>query len=62
MEAIVLAGGMAERLGDAAGGKPKSLVPVGGKPLLAWQVRRLAAAGVDRVIISCAVGQELALR
>ena len=58
MEAIVLAGGMAERLGDAAGGKPKSLVPVGGKPLLAWQVRRLAAAGVDRVIISCAVGQE----
>ena len=33
MEAIVLAGGQAERLGDAAGGKPKSLVPVGGKPL-----------------------------
>ena len=58
MEAIVLAGGMAERLGDAAGGKPKSLVPVGGKPLLAWQIRRLAAAGVDRVIISCAAGQE----
>ena len=29
-----------------------------GKPLLAWQVGRLAAAGVDRVIISCAAGQE----
>ena len=26
MEAIILAGGRAERLGDAAGGKPKSLV------------------------------------
>jgi NDP-sugar pyrophosphorylase family protein len=58
MEAIVLAGGMAERLGDAAGGKPKSLVAVGGKPLLAWQLGRLRAAGVDRVIISCAAGQE----
>jgi NDP-sugar pyrophosphorylase family protein len=33
-------------------------VPVGGRPLLAWQVGRLRAAGVDRVIISCAAGQE----
>ena len=49
MEAIVLAGGKAERLGDVAGGLPKSLVPVGGRPLLAWQIGRLAATGVDRV-------------
>ena len=60
MEAIVLAGGKAERLGDAAGGGPKSLVPVGGRPLLAWQVGRLARAGVDRVIVSCLGGQEAA--
>ena len=60
MEAIVLAGGKAERLGDAAGGGPKSLVPVGGRPLLAWQVARLARAGVDRVIVSCLGGQEAA--
>ncbi len=59
MEAIILAGGKAERLGDAAGGKPKSLVEVGGRPLLAWQIGRLRAAGVDRVIVSCAAGQEL---
>jgi NDP-sugar pyrophosphorylase family protein len=58
MEAIVLAGGKAERLGDAAGGRPKSLVPVGGRPLLAWQIARLARAGVDRVIVSCLGGQE----
>ena len=58
MEAIVLAGGRAERLGDAAGGLPKSLVEVGGRPLLAWQIGRLAQAGVDRVIISCLGGQE----
>src|ERR1700753_3102349 len=57
MEAIILAGGKAERLGDAAGGRPKSLVDVAGKPLAAYQVARLARAGVDRVIISCAAGQ-----
>ena len=58
MEAIVLAGGKAERLGDAAGGLPKSLVPVGGRPLLAWQLVRLRRAGVERVIVSCFGGQE----
>ena len=57
MEAIILAGGKAERLGDAAGGRPKSLVDVAGKPLVAYQIARLARAGVDRVIISCAAGQ-----
>lgn len=58
MEAIVLAGGKAERLGDAAGGLPKSLVPVAGRPLLAWQIGRLRNAGVGRVIVSCLGGQE----
>ena len=63
MEAIILAGGKAERLGDAAGGLPKALVDVAGRPLVAYQVARLAGAGVDRVIISCAAGQgELFLR
>jgi NDP-sugar pyrophosphorylase family protein len=58
MEAIILAGGKAERLGDAAAGRPKALVEVGGRPLAAYQVEQLAAAGVDRVLVSCAAGQE----
>jgi NDP-sugar pyrophosphorylase family protein len=57
LEAIVLAGGKAERLGDAAGGRPKSLADVAGRPLVAYQVGRLAKAGVERVIVSCAAGQ-----
>ena len=57
MEAIILAGGKAERLGDAAGGQPKSLVRIAGKPLAAYQVGRLVHAGVRRVIVSCAAGQ-----
>jgi NDP-sugar pyrophosphorylase family protein len=58
VEAIILAGGMAERLGDAAEGRPKVLVDVGGKPLVAHQLDQLARAGVERVILSCAAGQE----
>ncbi|HEU5064406.1 MAG TPA: nucleotidyltransferase family protein [Gaiellaceae bacterium] len=58
MEAIILAGGKGERLGEAAQGRPKSLVPIAGRPLAAYQVGALAAAGVDRVIVSCAAGQE----
>src|SRR5437763_16295685 len=57
MEAIILAGGKAERLGDAAGGRPKSLVDVAGRPLVSYQVARLARAGVGRVIVACAAGQ-----
>jgi NDP-sugar pyrophosphorylase family protein len=58
MEAILLAGGEAKRLGAAAQGKPKALVPVAGRPLVAYQVEQLAAVGVSRVIVSCAAGQE----
>jgi NDP-sugar pyrophosphorylase family protein len=57
MEAILLAGGRAERLGEAARGRPKALVEVAGRPLAEYQVRQLEAAGVDRLIVSCAAGQ-----
>ena len=58
MEAIILAGGKAERLGDAARGRPKALVDLAGRPLAAYQVEQLAAAGVSRVLVSCTAGQE----
>jgi NDP-sugar pyrophosphorylase family protein len=57
LEAIVLAGGKAERLGDASGGRPKSLVEIAGRPLLAYQVGILKRAGVKRVIVSCATDE-----
>jgi NDP-sugar pyrophosphorylase family protein len=57
VEAIILAGGKAERMGDAAGGRPKSLVQIGERPLAAYQISRLGEAGVERVIVSCAAGQ-----
>jgi NDP-sugar pyrophosphorylase family protein len=58
MEALLLAGGKAERLGDAAQGLPKPLVPVAGFPLAEYGVARLVEAGVTRVIVACRAGQE----
>jgi NDP-sugar pyrophosphorylase family protein len=58
VEAILLAGGEAKRLGAAARGNPKALVPIAGRSIAAYQVAQLAAAGVTRVIVSCAAGQE----
>ena len=58
LEAILLAGGKAERLGPAAQGRPKALVEVAGRPLAEFQIQALAAAGVERVIVSCRAGQE----
>jgi NDP-sugar pyrophosphorylase family protein len=44
-------------MGGAAGGRPKSLVQIGERPLAAYQISRLSEAGVERVIVSCAAGQ-----
>jgi len=58
VEAVLIAGGKAERLGAAAEGRPKPLVLIAGRPLAAYQVSQLQAVGVERVIVSCAAGQE----
>jgi NDP-sugar pyrophosphorylase family protein len=58
VEAILLAGGKAERLGDAARGRPKALVPIAGRPLAEYQVSQLVRAGVERVIVSCTADQD----
>jgi NDP-sugar pyrophosphorylase family protein len=58
VEALLLAGGKAERMGEAAQGLPKPLVPVAGFPLAEYTVGRLVLAGVTRVIVACRAGQE----
>ena len=58
MEALVLAGGKAERLGEAAQGLPKPLVLVAGFPLAEYAVARLVDGGVTRVIVACRAGDE----
>ncbi len=52
MKAMILAAGRGERMRPLTDTCPKPLLPVGGKPLIVWQIERLAAAGVAEVVIN----------
>ena len=47
MRALVLAAGRGSRMGPSTAEIPKGLVPLHGRPLLAWQMDTLRAAGID---------------
>lgn len=60
MQAVVLAGGLATRLGQRAVRQPKYLLPVAGRPFAHWQLRRLADAGFDEVLLCIGhLGQQI---
>lgn len=50
--AIILAGGYGTRLLPLTARRPKHLLPVAGEPLITHQLRWLASAGVDEVVIA----------
>lgn len=52
MKAMLLAAGRGERLRPLTDRTPKALVAVGGKPLIAWHLERLAASGCREAIIN----------
>ena len=52
MKAMVLAAGLGTRLRPLTDAVPKALVEAGGKPLIAWQLERLARAGFREVVIN----------
>lgn len=52
MQVMLLAAGRGTRLGELGRQKPKVLVEIGGKPLLARQFEYLARQGVDRVVVN----------
>jgi NDP-sugar pyrophosphorylase family protein len=49
---IVLAGGLGTRIRHLAGGVPKPLIEVAGRPFIEWVLAQLAATGVSRFVIS----------
>jgi len=49
-ECVILAGGVASRLGTHAGDLPKTLIPVGGRPFADHQLTWLAEQGVHDVV------------
>ena len=54
MKALLFAAGRGERMRPLTETTPKPLLEVGGKPLIVWQLERLAAAGLREVVINTA--------
>jgi mannose-1-phosphate guanylyltransferase len=52
LSAMILAAGRGTRLGALGRGTPKVLLEVAGEPLLARQVRYLAAGGAGRIVVN----------
>ncbi|MDE9365995.1 NDP-sugar synthase [Luteipulveratus sp. YIM 133132] len=50
--AVVLAGGRGTRMGGLVRDVPKPLLPVAGRPLITYQLERLAAADVTDVVVA----------
>jgi choline kinase len=56
--AVVLAAGVGKRLLAASGGRPKCLIEIGGRSLLARLLDGLAAAGVRQAVVVTGFGAE----
>lgn len=52
MQAIILCGGLATRLGNTTKTVPKILLEIGGKTVLEWQIQILKDANVEEVILA----------
>jgi len=52
LKAIILAAGRGERMRPLTDHLPKSMLEVGGKPLIVWHLAKLAAAGFEQVVIN----------
>ena len=50
--ALIFAAGRGERMRPLTDTTPKPLLPAGGKPLIVWHLEKLAAAGVNYVVIN----------
>ena len=51
MQAVILAGGLATRLGERTRALPKALLPISGRPFLAWQLEAIARCGFREVVL-----------
>jgi MurNAc alpha-1-phosphate uridylyltransferase len=52
MKAMILAAGRGERMRPLTDHTPKPLLLAGGRPLIEWHIRRLAAAGIRQLVIN----------
>ncbi|WP_048994576.1 nucleotidyltransferase family protein, partial [Burkholderia multivorans] len=50
--AMIFAAGRGERMRPLTDTCPKPLLEAGGKPLIVWQIERLAQAGIETIVIN----------
>ncbi len=61
MKAMILAAGRGLRMGPLTDNKPKPLLEVAAKSLIAWHIEALAAAGLQDIVVNAAyLGDQLA--
>jgi choline kinase len=58
MKAIILSAGQGRRLAPLTDTRPKCLIPLTGRTVLEWQLRNLAAAGVEEVVVVTGFGAD----
>jgi MurNAc alpha-1-phosphate uridylyltransferase len=51
MQVVILAGGLATRLGERTRALPKALLPIANKPFLAWQLEAIGRSGFREVVL-----------
>ncbi len=56
MQVVILAGGLGTRLQSVAGGLPKSLVPIAGRPFIDHQLELIAQRGLRDVLLCVGYG------
>ncbi len=49
---MILAAGRGQRMRPLSDTTPKPLLPVGGKPLIAWQIESLVRAGLTEIVVN----------
>ena len=52
MKALIFAAGLGERMRPLTEHTPKPLLQAGGKPLIAWHLEKLAALGIEEVVVN----------
>ncbi|WP_027777859.1 N-acetylmuramate alpha-1-phosphate uridylyltransferase MurU [Paraburkholderia caledonica] len=59
-KAMIFAAGRGERMRPLTDARPKPLLEVGGKPLIVWQIERLARSGFETIVINHAwLGEQI---
>jgi len=56
--AVILSAGQGKRLSPLTDSRPKCLVQIGGRPILEWQIRALADAGVEDIAVVTGYGAD----